>query len=644
MSASGETPTHVGSCNKTSDLEDSVDKQELAKDENPAFHLSTDSPNGICCQDDADSARATERMQPADDNRAKTQTQLDGIDCLDYFESDEKCVKVCENCSDNSKLDCSNDDSKAEVDTGACSQHHIGDGLIDSDALSNAPDDDDDDVESDFATIDISDSLKLPLSDAMPCDDVETAPSAETRNSASPNGKPMHDIWHSVFEIRRREFGYRSRYNGTSAFTQKFCGSINFTKKLQRYATLKGHSGCVNALHFNESGTLLASGSDDLDIHIWNWRESKSSYSFTTGHRSNVFQCKFMPFTNDSHLVSCARDGMVRLAEISSTGSCRDAKKLASHRGAAHKLAMLSDSSHVFYSCGEDAVIFEIDLRQDKPNKLCVAKENNRKVELYSIHANPFKSQEFVVGGRDYYVRIYDTRNINKNINEGIVKKFCPRHLLGTESKANITCAVYNFDGTEILGSYNDEDIYLFDNTQQEVTNHHLRHYAGHRNNATVKGVNFYGPKSEFIVSGSDCGNVFLWEKNTEQIINYFAADEGGVVNVLEPHPHFAILATSGLDHDVKVWMPLAEEPTSLSGLEEVVRKNGRERETDHNEPDVDGRMFFFLMQRFRRSVRRQMRDLDEDPGSSSSEDSNELEDEDEDGEDQDEPVQCSPS
>lgn len=35
-----------------------------------------------------------------------------------------------------------------------------------------------------------------------------------------------------------------------------------------------------------------------------------------------------------------------------------------------------------------------------------------------------------------------------QNVNEGIVKKFCPKHLVGTESKANITCAVYNFDGT----------------------------------------------------------------------------------------------------------------------------------------------------------------------------------------------------
>ena len=46
-----------------------------------------------------------------------------------------------------------------------------------------------------------------------------------------------------------------------------------------------------------------------------------------------------------------------------------------------------------------------------------------------------------------------------------------------------------------------------------------------------VKGVNFYGPKSEFIVSGSDCGNVFLWEKESERIVNFFPADEGGVVS-----------------------------------------------------------------------------------------------------------------
>jgi len=46
----------------------------------------------------------------------------------------------------------------------------------------------------------------------------------------------------------------------------------------------------------------------------------------------------------------------------------------------------------------------------------------------------------------------------------------------------------------------------------------------------TVKGVNFYGPHSEYVVTGSDCGNVFLWDKRTTDIVNYFHADDGGVV------------------------------------------------------------------------------------------------------------------
>jgi len=48
-----------------------------------------------------------------------------------------------------------------------------------------------------------------------------------------------------------------------------------------------------------------------------------------------------------------------------------------------------------------------------------------------------------------------------------------------------------------------------------------------------VKGVNFYGPRSEYVVSGSDCGNVFLWDRRTAHIVNYFHADDGGVVRLL---------------------------------------------------------------------------------------------------------------
>jgi len=34
--------------------------------------------------------------------------------------------------------------------------------------------------------------------------------------------------------------------------------------------------------------------------------------------------------------------------------------------------------------------------------------------------------------------------------------------------------------------------------------------YKGHRNAQIVKGVNFFGPNTEYVVSGSDCGRIFI--------------------------------------------------------------------------------------------------------------------------------------
>jgi hypothetical protein len=41
-------------------------------------------------------------------------------------------------------------------------------------------------------------------------------------------------------------------------------------------------------------------------------------------------------------------------------------------------------------------------------------------------------------------------------------------------------------------------------------------------------------------------------------------------VNVLEPHPFAPVLATSGLDHDVKIWAPTSHDVTKLDGLKVV--------------------------------------------------------------------------
>lgn len=46
-----------------------------------------------------------------------------------------------------------------------------------------------------------------------------------------------------------------------------------------------------------------------------------------------------------------------------------------------------------------------------------------------------------------------------------------------------------------------------------------------------VKGVNFYGFRSEFVVSGSDCGYVFFWDREIENVVQFMEGDDSGVVS-----------------------------------------------------------------------------------------------------------------
>lgn len=79
-------------------------------------------------------------------------------------------------------------------------------------------------------------------------------------------------------------------------------------------------------------------------------------------------------------------------------------------------------------------------------------------------------------------MRIYDQRKSNQPIT-----KLCPYKSSDQkfQSGLHITCAVYNHDGSEVLASYNDDDIYLFD--VDKGLGIYAHKYSGHRNGATIK-------------------------------------------------------------------------------------------------------------------------------------------------------------
>lgn len=64
--------------------------------------------------------------------------------------------------------------------------------------------------------------------------------------------------------------------------------------------------------------------------------------------------------------------------------------------------------------------------------------------------------------------------------------------------------------------------------------------------------MNFLGSHDEFVTSGSDDGNFFIWRKSTGELVDILEGDQH-IVNVIESHPHLPLVAVSGIDTTVKV-------------------------------------------------------------------------------------------
>ncbi|XP_053733193.1 DDB1- and CUL4-associated factor 6 isoform X2 [Synchiropus splendidus] len=97
--------------------------------------------------------------------------------------------------------------------------------------------------------------------------------------------------------------------------------------------------------------------------------------------------------------------------------------------------------------------------------------------------------------------------------------------------------------------------------------------YKGHRNSRTmIKESCFWG--NNFVMSGSDCGHIFIWDRHSAEHLMLLEADNH-VVNCLQPHPFDPILASSGIDYDIKIWSPLEESPSFNRVLaDEVITRN----------------------------------------------------------------------
>lgn len=82
------------------------------------------------------------------------------------------------------------------------------------------------------------------------------------------------------------------------------------------------------------------------------------------------YQVKFLPNCNDLKLVTSARDGMVRLAELHPDGqTVKMTRTLTNHQDACRNIVLVPDEASLLLTAGEDGSVFSIDLRTNQPEQ-----------------------------------------------------------------------------------------------------------------------------------------------------------------------------------------------------------------------------------------------------------------------------------
>eukprot|EP00698_Gefionella_okellyi_P020936 TRINITY_DN6667_c1_g1_i1.p1 TRINITY_DN6667_c1_g1~~TRINITY_DN6667_c1_g1_i1.p1 ORF type:complete len:555 (-),score=87.61 TRINITY_DN6667_c1_g1_i1:9-1673(-) len=422
-----------------------------------------------------------------------------------------------------------------------------------------------------------------------------------------------------------RAFSGGSSHVNPLGFIRRWSADISCVKRMEKHAVLNGHSGCVNSVNWSTKGDKLCSGSDDTTVYIWNYDQEHVIGYLNTGHTANIFCALFLASDDDHQIVCCAGDGQVRYCRA----SCAP-RVFSCHENRVKKLVVEPGSSHVFMSCSEDGTVRRFDLRESHTcTGSCTASVLiDRRVEssggVFSMALNKIRPWQLITGGCDEYVRLYDIRRPTvpvKQFGPAMIGHTLPR----SQGPAHITGVAYNYDGTEILASYSGDGIILYNvdpvrsalaeesephrnvsgkrereragddgaaaaapnqdesvhpETLSSILQEHARagkRFAGHRNVMTIKECDFYGSRSEFILSGSDDGRIFFWEKSSGRIVNVLKGDRH-VVNCIKPHPFDACVASSGIENNVKLWQPTAPEMCELNDLDDIVRANSSVR------------------------------------------------------------------
>lgn len=408
--------------------------------------------------------------------------------------------------------------------------------------------------------------------------------------------RPYDDWRASLDRLRRRELG--------EVGTSSLLFSEYAVRTLRRVSDGRiRHNGCINTCAFSEDGLRLLSGSDDCYLKLWDVKTRRLSWELRTRHQHNIFCVQFARH-DPGMILSGAADGTIRAYRLDSTAE----QVLLRSDNIVHSFLVDMHNPVIVYSAEECGFVSRIDLRTRATEVIFRNRQPSSSGRLRCVkalvQADVFAGgQQLAVGGHGFSVGLLDLRRASRSENseDSLAQTFSPLGRTTVSRPAISARSSPTYSDVSVSGmrmgrgdrvlavSYQGDQVYLFDPTLRQRRGDEVcgasACLGGHINHATfLKTVDFFGPRDEFVVAGSDGGDLFIWDARSGgllptyskygtthgvgslpddeladreacRIINVLRADSNTCNGVIA-HPYLPMLASYGIDSTLKLWCP----------------------------------------------------------------------------------------